>query len=412
MEKKGLLTTIGVGFIALFVALSLVSTAQAAPKKIKISAVLPLTGKFSAVGIPIEQAYQIAVETVNASGGIYIKEFGKKLPVELKIIDEESDGQKTQMQLEAANSWGAVANLGGGGCASFELGTPVCQKNKMAWVGFGCSGWLPHQHGNKWLFSTAEKNPISHPIVIDMIMEQPEPRPSKIAIFEINQIDAQESKQAWQEAAKKNGLEVVFHRKYPMGTKDFSAMITGAKVAGADILFAYPVPPMGPTIIKQMRELDFNPKVIHFIRAAMPRSFGASLGKLADYVTVIISHSELFGFPGNKEYINKSKEKYNRIPEAVAGGSYAAAEVLFAAIERAGTLDRKAIRDAVSQTDMMTVAGPIKFSDQGWAEEKIVCVGQWMGGDIKIVHADKYGKKFPNEVPVTPLQWAPPWSER
>ena len=52
-----------------------------------------------------------------------------------------------------------------------------------------------------------------------------------------------------------------------MGTKDFSAMVTGAKNAGADILIAYPVPPEAPTILKQMKELDFKPQVTYFIRA-------------------------------------------------------------------------------------------------------------------------------------------------
>ena len=67
-----------------------------------------------------------------------------------------------------------------------------------------------------------------------------------------------------QPSIKKGGFEVVFHKKYPFGTKDFSALITGAKSAGAEILYAYPIPPEAPTILKQMKELDFNPKVTFF----------------------------------------------------------------------------------------------------------------------------------------------------
>ena len=70
-----------------------------------------------------------------------------------------------------------------------------------------------------------------------------------------------------QPSIKKGGFEVVFHKKYPFGTKDFSALITGAKSAGAEILYAYPIPPEAPTILKQMKELDFNPKVTFFTRA-------------------------------------------------------------------------------------------------------------------------------------------------
>ncbi|MFH1122846.1 MAG: ABC transporter substrate-binding protein, partial [Pseudomonadota bacterium] len=98
--------------------------ASGAPETIKISAVLSLTGPMADQGVQLKQAYEILVEKINAAGGVYVKEYGKKLPIELRILDDESSGQKTQMQLEATNSWGAVANLGGLGCGSFEMGTP------------------------------------------------------------------------------------------------------------------------------------------------------------------------------------------------------------------------------------------------------------------------------------------------
>ncbi|MFH1490377.1 MAG: amino acid ABC transporter substrate-binding protein, partial [Pseudomonadota bacterium] len=370
-----------------------------------------MTGGMAGNGIQLHEAYQILVDKINAEGGIFIKEYGKKLPIEYRMLDDESDGQKTQTQLEVANSWGALANLGGLGCASFELGTPIAQKNKMTWVGPGCGGWAPHQIGNKWLFSVFSKTPFMGTLPFDMIREQPGPKPSKVAIFEINQLDAQEEVGYWKEAMK-GDFQLVFHKKYPAGTKDFSALITGAKTAGADILLAYPVPPAGPAIIKQMKELDFSPRVIHFVRAAEGSRFGPSLGALSDYVTLPIGWSDKYQFPGNDYLHKKFKEKTGKGPDLVAGNAYASGEVLFAAIEKAGTLDKTAIRDAVRATDMMTCSGPIKFSDVGHPEGKVLAVAQWIGGDRKIVHTNEFGKKFPKEVPVTPLKYAPKWSER
>jgi branched-chain amino acid transport system substrate-binding protein len=401
------------GFLMITLTLCFAASAPAAaPDTIKISAVLSLTGPMADQGIQLKYAYEILVEKVNGAGGVFVKEYGKKIPVELKILDDESSGQKTQTQLEVANSWGAVANLGGLGCSSFEMGTPICQKNKMTWLGPGCGGWTPHQQGNQWLFSTFHKTPYFSPMVFDMILEQPEPRPKKVAMFEINQLDAQESVSYWREAAKKGGFEIVFHQKYPAGTKDFSAMITGAKAAGADILLAYPVPPEGPAIVKQMKELDFNPKLVHFVRSPEGANFGPSLGSMADYVTLPVAWSDKYRFPED-DYVNaKFKEKTGKGPDPVAGNAYASGQVLFAAIEKAGTLDRTAIRDAVKATNMMTVSGPIKFSNVGHTEDKVLVILQWMGGDRKIVYANSFGKKYPKEVPITPLKWQPKWSER
>jgi len=406
--SKMLMCWVAVLVFALWVS----GNAQAEPKSIKVSGVISVTGPMAGQGVVLNEAYEILVEKINAEGGVYVKEYGKKLPIEYRLLDDESSGQKTQTQLEVANSWGAVANLGGLGCSSFELGTPICQKNGMTWIGPGCGGWAPHQHGNDWLFSVFAKTPFLSPMVFDMILEQPEPRPKKVAIFEINQLDAQEAVGYWKEAMKKGGFELVFHQKYPAGTKDFSAMITGAKAAGAEILLAYPVPPAGPTIIKQMKELDFSPKLTHFVRAPEGARFGPSLGELSDYVTLPVAWSDKYNFPEDDFLREKFKEKTGKGPDLVAGNAYAAGQVLFAAIEKAGTLNRKAIRDAVRNTDMMTVSGPIKFSKVGHPQDKVLVICQWMGGDRKIVYANEFGKKYPNEVPVTPLKWQPPWSER
>lgn len=412
MQRRSLSMAIGSTLAVFLLLVCLASVTEAAPKEIKVSGVISLTGKMAGQGVQLKEAYEILVEKVNADGGIFVKKYNKKLPVNFRVLDDESDGQKTQTQLEVANSWGAVANLGGLGCSSFEMGTPICQKNKMVWVGPGCGGWTPHQQGNEWLYSIFAKTPFLSPMVFDMILAQPEPRPKKVAIFEINQLDAQEAVGYWTEAAKKGGFEIVFHQKYPAGTKDFSAMITGAKAAGAEILLAYPVPPGGPAIVKQMKELDFSPKLTFFVRAPEGSRFGPSLGEMADYVTLPVGWSDKFSFPEN-DYVNaKFKEKTGNIPDPVAGNAYASGQVLFAAIEKAGSLDRKAIRDAVRGTEMMTVAGPIKFSKQGWAVDKPLVVLQWMGGDRKIIYANEYGQKFAKEIPVAPLKWQPKWSER
>jgi len=393
--------------------LGLGTDAQAVPKTIKISSVLSLTGGMSGMGTQIKPSYEIFAEKVNAEGGIYVKEYGKKIPVELRVLDDESDGLKTQTQLEVANSWGAVANLGGLGCGSFEMGTPICMKNKMVWVGPGCGGWMPHQLGNKWLFSIFFKTPFFSPLVFDMIKAQPKPRPNKVAIFEINQLDAREAGLYWLQGAKVKGFEVVFHKRYPAGTKDFSALITGAKAAGAEILLAYPLPPIGPAIIKQMKELDFSPKLIYWIRAPEGARFGSSLGELSDYVCLPCAWSPDLKLPGNDYIVEQYKKKTGKKEaDLIVGSAYTAFQVLAAAIDKAGTLDRKAVRDAVRATDMETVCGRIRFSAQGWAKNRLIVVLQWLGGKTRIVYVNRYGKEYGDMIPTKPLKWQPKWSER
>ncbi|MFC1890949.1 ABC transporter substrate-binding protein, partial [Thermodesulfobacteriota bacterium] len=163
--ERSMVKTIVFCALALVLTLTLGGISQAAPKSIKVSAVISLTGKMSGQGIQLKEAYDILVEKINNEGGVFVKEFGKKLPIEFRVLDDESDGQKTQTQLETANSWGAVANMGGLGCGSFEMGTPIAQKNRMTWIGPGCGGYTPHLQGNDWLFSVFHKTITFSPLI-------------------------------------------------------------------------------------------------------------------------------------------------------------------------------------------------------------------------------------------------------
>jgi branched-chain amino acid transport system substrate-binding protein len=92
--------------------------------------------------------------------------------------------------------------------------------------------------------------------------------------------------------------------------------------------------------------------------------------------------------------------------------AYAGAQVLFAAIEKAGTLDREAIRNAIATTDMQTVCGRIRVSPQGWAVDRLVLFLQWMGGERHIIYYNKPGEKYEKYIPKVAMKWQVPWSSR
>ncbi len=92
-----------VGVIAFFVVLCLAMAVgvQAAEKKeIIIGASLPLSGPQAAPGADLKWAYEQAAADVNKGGGIPVKEYGKKLPVKLVILDDESDAGKAASAVE------------------------------------------------------------------------------------------------------------------------------------------------------------------------------------------------------------------------------------------------------------------------------------------------------------------------
>ena len=75
----------------------------AAPETINVGAVVPLTGPLAGGGAQVERGYQMAVEDINAAGGIYVEEFDKQIPIELTLLDDESDPNNTVSHLGSLN---------------------------------------------------------------------------------------------------------------------------------------------------------------------------------------------------------------------------------------------------------------------------------------------------------------------
>src|SRR5207249_5864271 len=95
---------------------------------IKAGAVVPLTGRYGAGGAQVRAGYEIAIEQINAEGGVAVG--GKKTPLELVLLDDESDATKTVSRLETLAAQGVVAYLGGFGSDLHAAAASVAEKNR------------------------------------------------------------------------------------------------------------------------------------------------------------------------------------------------------------------------------------------------------------------------------------------
>src|SRR5947207_9005156 len=124
---------------------------------LKVGAVVPLTGRYGAGGAQVRAGYEIAVEHINAAGGVTVG--GKKQPLELVLLDDESDATKTVARLETLASQGVVAYLGGFGSDLHAAAASVAEKNKTPYLGIAFALDTVHQQGFKYLFSPFWKSP-------------------------------------------------------------------------------------------------------------------------------------------------------------------------------------------------------------------------------------------------------------
>ncbi len=198
------------------------------------------------------------------------------------------------------------------------------------------------------------------------------------------------------------GLEIVYDKTYPVGTTDYSPMISEAQASGADTFIAFSYPPDTFALTQQAQIADYNPKVLYLgVGTGFP-VYGKNNGENAEGIMSL----------GGIDPANEQNRAYRQRHEAFAGqapdywGSvitYASLQMLQEAIKRVG-LDREAVAEELSNGTFETVLGETKLEDNQL--RKLWWVGQWQNGEFAgVAPADRAGASKP----VLPRQ---PWKKQ
>jgi len=380
-------------------------TQPTAPKTIKIGAIYDITGPIASTGERFGWGLKKGLEAINKDGGIYVKEFDKKIPVQLVEADHTASVDKAVLQAEYVNQQEVVALIAT--TAFLPGGAAVAQKYGLPCFMTLSNNKTPYEIGYKYLFSNFPKTDDNARTFIALLNSFPkEQRPTTIALFEgMHDIGVEYAKFGEREAIA-TGYKVV-RVKFEWFAKDMSAAILEAKRAGAEAVFGIMHTPVAILLVKQMKELDYSPKAVSIdMGPTNPIAWG-TLGKDGDYIYCTLQFSKGLEWPGAKEFVaihRAERPKEGDYFEHAAAG-YASIQVVSDAINRAGSVKREKIRDALAATDMMTIVGPTKFRPDGTMEISHSTIVQYQGGVQTIVFPEKRREK----APIYPM---PKWKER
>jgi branched-chain amino acid transport system substrate-binding protein len=366
--------------------------AAVAPEYIEIGASIPLTGKSGALGQQVKVGYEYAIADVNTAGGVFVAEFNKKIPLRLNAIDDVSDPTKASTNIETLNGEGVVALLGGATSGMHAATMAVAEADKIPYLGVSIAWWGIHQRGYKYIFTPFVNSMMQSKdiyVALNEMIPVKENRPLKVAIFEENTDYGIEVGGFLKANSKNFGYTVVSYQTYASGTKDFTTLIQAAQEAGAEALFGSPSPPDGPTIMRGLAQLGWTPKFTMLIRSPDAASWTTTLGKTGDYVSLFASWSNTLPFEGVAEINAKHQADFGRAADVLVGPAYACVQILAAAIENAGTLQRDDIRDAILDTDLDTVIGNVTFNSDGTANILDPLV-MWVNGKQEVIWPLEY----------------------
>jgi branched-chain amino acid transport system substrate-binding protein len=357
-----------------------------APEAIRIGAVVPLTGPFGGGGAQIERGYIYAVDAINEAGGVYVEEFDAQIPLELDVRDDASDPNQTTSIMDELAGQDIVAYLGGFATPVHAAGSATAERNGIPYLGAATSTQALHEQGYQYFFSPFPKSPDMAVTVFEMLNGLiPEgERPLNVGIFQEATDWGEELGPLFVQEAENHGYQVVYNEIYAPGTTDFTDLILGAQTAEVEALLSLPTPPDGFALYQQMGELGWKPPFNLVIRAADVPTWN-DLGAAGEGVVLSTPWHPALGYPGTEAVNERHIEEVGRPADPVVGSAYALIEILADAIERAGTLDHDAVRDAIAETDgLETIIGPITFREDGTASVPNPQM-QRIGGAIELI---------------------------
>jgi branched-chain amino acid transport system substrate-binding protein len=357
---------------------------------IKIGAPLALTGALADEGKKQDVVWAMWLDKVNAAGGINVA--GKKMKVELVKYDYQSDGQRSAQLAEKLITDDKVDFLlSPFGSGHTKIVATVAERYQVPLLACASSSESVFDQNFKYLFGTLSPNGGMTTAMV-AFFQQKMPKLKRIAVLGRDDVFPKSMAQGISAAAKKAGLEVTYDQLYAVGTMDHSAAISAIKATNPDWVYVTGYTQDLILARKQMSDLGAKAPIITMVAGPAYKEFTDGLGTLANGVTSsswwhhATNYKGIGVWPTTADFYKEYLAKANSDPDYVHASCAAAVVVLQDAIERAGSVDKKKVRDALAATNAATFYGPIKFSANGMNEVRDLPIIQVQNKSIKVLH--------------------------
>jgi len=326
---------------------------------IQLGLIASLTGKFSALGSEDKKAVELAVEQVNATGGL----LGKKVAIVTR--DDQTLPDKSVLAYNDLKTEKVVAVIGSVFSNSALATLPLAERDHMPYLSL-TPAEEQVQPVKPYVFVIPALSTAFAERYLEYMQAQ---KIRKIAIaHDTKGAYAISGYNATKSLAGKYGVELVRDEVFETTTTDFSPLFTHIKGSGAQAFLFWGTGPSGVTVTKQYAATES--KIPLFMTPSQASKLWLDpVGSAAEGVTVLSSIGVVGEFlpEGPQRQVIEQmarpfKEKYGYPPPQFAQDGYSACLLLFEAIRRAASTDATKIQQALENLTLVTPNGTYKYT--------------------------------------------------
>jgi len=402
IKKGGIMKRLVYFFLCLFfVLITIPGPVLSAEKPIVIGA--PLATAFL-YGWDAERGIKLAVEEINAKGGVNVA--GAKRPFKVEVIDTRD----LEPGVPVSEALLAVEKLILEKKADFIVGGPVRSEAALAAmdllskhkkVSIVTTGTLTPLYNkrvadnyNKYKYCFRNSNSSLNMMneFITFLEDMKKSYGFNKAYIMVQDVEhARKGGEFMKKGLTDKGWQVIDMKIYPTGNTDYSLGLTDAKNKGAQILFIWMDMPESAVLLKQWSDMKIKAIPVGFVCAAEQPGFWKATGGKGEYLIVNLcngGNAPAKITPWTMKFVEAYKKRWGLEPEGYGtSSSYMAVYQLKDAIERAGSIDPEKVIKALETQDLMGVYGRMRFDKSHQIipsydpkEGAVTCIFQWQAG--------------------------------
>ncbi|MBP6017907.1 MAG: amino acid ABC transporter substrate-binding protein [Burkholderiaceae bacterium] len=373
--------------LALFASLPL---GAAHAQDIVLGASVQLTGPVANTGRYYRDAYQLAVDKINAAGGVKMGDQTHQLA--LKLYDNQSDVNLSVRQYTQLVTQDKVNLLLGPFASNFALAdSTVSEKYKIPMVQGGGASDQIFARNFKYIFGTLAPASNYFGSTISMLKEL-KPAAKTVALLYADDSFDVAVADGTRPMLKDAGLDVVMDERYSSNTSDFNTLLSQVKSKQIDVVLVAGHETEILNFVRQAKSLAVAPKLYSFTVGVPSEDFRKALGSDAEYafgMTPWLPSPALKDrwFGDAQKFAAEYKAKYGYDPDYHAASGVADVEVLVQAMENVGSADPQKVRDELAKIKLDTLYGPVAFAKNGQIDLPQVVVQIQGNGLVEVYNA-------------------------
>jgi branched-chain amino acid transport system substrate-binding protein len=393
--------------LVLLAAAAAAAFTQPAAADILLGASVQLTGALANTGRYYRDGYDLAIEKINAAGGVKVG--GRQEKLALKLLDNQSEVNLSVRQYVQLVTQEKVSFLLGPFASDYVLAdSAIAEKYRIPMVEGGGASDQIFSRGYQYIFGTLPPASDYFRSTVDA-MKGFNPQPKSLALLYADDAFDVSVAKGTGDLLAKSPFKLEVDQRYSSNTSDFSSLLSLIRSRNIDAILVAGHETEVLNFIRQAKSLNVSPKLYSFTVGVPTADFRHALGADADYafgMTPWLPSPTLKDqyFGDAAKFAAEYQKRYGYAPDYHAASAVADVETFVKAIESAGSLDAAKVREAIAKSDFESLYGHIRFNKTGQIELPQT-----------VIQIQK-GKVVPIQGPGGPMQKAqypmPAWGKR